>query len=75
MFERATTHDANSAPLGANPSKEECEIILLRRQGKSWPEVAAITGRSPDSCRRYLGRIITHLARLMKLPDVAFDDG
>jgi RNA polymerase sigma-70 factor (ECF subfamily) len=41
---------------------EERQVADLRSQGRSWPEVAAVLGGSPDSWRMQFGRALDRVA-------------
>ena len=48
-------------------SEEEKQLAEQRALGRSWKEIAAELGGSPDSMRMQLGRAIDRVAQEMRL--------
>jgi RNA polymerase sigma-70 factor (ECF subfamily) len=51
-------------------SAEELRLLELRRQGRTWPEIAAELGGSPDALRIRLDRAVERVTRELGLDEV-----
>jgi RNA polymerase sigma-70 factor (ECF subfamily) len=49
---------------------EERRLADLRGEGRSWAEVAALVGETPEACRKQLGRALDRAIRQLGLDEV-----
>jgi RNA polymerase sigma-70 factor (ECF subfamily) len=54
-------------------SAEERRLLELRQEGRSWAEIAAALGGSPDGLRMQLTRAVDRVARELGLDEVAHE--
>jgi ECF sigma factor len=52
-------------------SAEECRMADLRSEGRTWPEVAAAVGGTPEARRMQLARALDRASRWLGLDEVA----